>query len=139
MKSQKTTRAKITPRNWVQIDVSKQPMGRVATVIANLLRGKHKRDFTPNMDGGDYVVAVNTGKLKLTGRKIEQKIYYSHSGYLGGLRKMPLKNLIQKNPSDVLRRAVFSMLDEVKFRKAMIARLKLVKDETHNFKVDKAI
>ncbi|MCL5774579.1 MAG: 50S ribosomal protein L13 [Patescibacteria group bacterium] len=139
MKPQKSSRAKITPRNWVQIDVSKQPMGRAASVIANLLRGKHKRDFTPNLDGGDYVVAVNTGKLKLSGRKVEQKVYYRHSGYLGGLRKTPLKNLIQKNPSDVLRRAVFSMLDDVKFRKAMIARLKLVKDETHNFKVDKAI
>ncbi|HVY67648.1 MAG TPA: 50S ribosomal protein L13, partial [Patescibacteria group bacterium] len=109
MKSQKTTLAAKQPRQWHQIDVSKLPLGRAATQIANLLRGKHKRDFTPHMDMGDYVVAVNAGHLRLTGRKISQKVYYRHSGYLGGLRTTALKDLIQRRPEDVLRRAVFSM------------------------------
>lgn len=139
MKPHKISRAKITPRKWLQVDASKQSMGRVATQIANFLRGKHKRDFTPNMDMGDYVVAVNADKLKLTGRKVEQKVYYRHSGYLGGLKKTPIKTVLQKNPAEVLRKAVFSMLDEVKFRKAMMARLKLVKGNEHNFKIDKVL
>ena len=139
MKPHKISRAKITPRKWLQVDASKQSMGRVATQIANLLRGKHKRDFTPNMDMGDYVVAVNADKLKLTGRKVEQKVYYRHSGYLGGLKKTPIKTVLQRNPAEVLRKAVFSMLDEVKFRKGMMARLKLVKGNEHNFKIDKVL
>lgn len=139
MKSQSITIPKTIKRQWVQIDVSKLPMGRAATQIANALRGKGKRDFTPYMDMGDFVVAVNAGNLKLTGRKIAQKVYFRHSGYLGGLKKTALKDLIQKNPADVLQRAVFSMLDEIKFRKAMMARLKIVKDSKHNYKIDKEI
>lgn len=135
MQSQKLTLPKTVTRKWHQVDVSRQPLGRAASQIANFLRGKHKRDFTPHMDMGDFVVAVNAGNLKLTGRKVEQKVYYRHSGYLGGLKKTALKDLIQKSPEDVLKRAVFSMLDEVKFRKAMMARLKIVKDGKHSYKI----
>ena len=78
MKSQITTLANKVSRKWHQVDVSKEPMGRVATHIANLLRGKHKRDFTPHVDMGDYVIAINAGHLKLTGRKVAQKKYYRH-------------------------------------------------------------
>lgn len=139
MKPQKISRAKITPRKWLQVDASKQSVGRVATQIANLLRGKHKRDFSPNLDMGDYVVATNVNRLKLTGRKVEQKVYYRHSGYLGGLKETPIKVLLQKKPAEILRKAVFSMLDEVKFRKTMMARLKLVEGNEHNFKIDKVL
>lgn len=139
MKPHKITRAKMAPRKWLQVDASKQSVGRVATQIANLLRGKHKRDFSPNLDMGDYVVAINANRLKLTGRKVEQKVYYRHSGYLGGLKETPIKTLLQKKPAEVLRKAVFSMLDEVKFRKAMMARLKLVEGDKHNFKIDKVL
>lgn len=137
MKTQKITLPKSVTRNWHEIDVSINSMGRVATQIANLLRGKHKRDFTPHMDMGDFVVATNVDKIKLTGRKVEQKKYYSHSGYLGGLKTKELKNIIADKPEEVLKRAVFSMLDEVKFRKTMMGRLKIVTGSTHAFNVGK--
>lgn len=126
-------------REWYQIDASGQPMGRVATRIANILRGKHKRAFTPHMDMGDFVVAINVDKLKFTGRKVEQKKFYSHSGYLGGLKTKLLKDEIVRSPEQVLQRAVFSMLDEVKFRKTMVSRLKLVKGNSHSYKIDKEL
>jgi large subunit ribosomal protein L13 len=137
MKSQSIALAKISPRKWHEVDVSAKPLGRAATEIANFLRGKHKRDFTPHMDMGDYVVAVNADHLKFTGRKVAQKVYYRHSGYLGGLKKTALKDLIQKSPEEVLKKAVFSMLDEVKFRKNMMARLKVVRGQSHDYKIDK--
>lgn|SRR3989344_8022838 len=139
MTSQKLTIPKVVKRQWYQIDASKASMGRVATQIANLLRGKNKRDFTPHMDLGDFVVAVNTSNLKFTGRKLEQKKYYHHSGYLGGLKTETLKTVLQKDPSEALRRAVFSMIDDIKFRKKIMARLKLVSGKEHNFKIDKIL
>ena len=135
MKSTKSTLAKTVIRKWHLIDASKLTMGRVATEIANLLRGKHKRDFTPHMDMGDFVVAINADKLKFSGRKIDQKKYFRHSGYLGGIKSETLKVVLQKNPTEALKRAVFSMLDDVKFRKAMMARLKLVQGTEHNYKI----
>ena len=137
MKTQKITIPKTVSRTWYEIDASGQSMGRVATRIANLLRGKHKRDFTPHMDMGDFVVAVNIDKLKFTGRKVEQKKYYSHSGFLGGLKTKTLKDEIVRSPETVLRKAVFSMLDDIKFRKTLVSRLKMVKGTTHTFKIDK--
>lgn len=139
MKAQKITLPKVTEltRTWYEIDASSQSMGRVATRIANLLRGKHKRDFTPHMDMGDFVVAINVDNLKFTGRKIDQKKYYSHSGYLGGLKTKTLKDEIVRNPELVLRKAVFSMIDDIKFRKKLVSRLKIVKGETHTYKIDK--
>lgn len=137
MKTQKITLPKSVVRSWHEIDASSNSMGRIATQIANLLRGKHKRDFTPHMDMGDFVVATNVDKLKLTGRKVEQKKYYSHSGYLGGLKTKELKHVIAEKPEEVLKRAVFSMLDEVKFRKTMMGRLKIVTGSTHAFNVGK--
>ncbi len=137
MKSTKSTLAKTVVRKWHLIDASKLSMGRVATEIAVLLRGKHKRDFTPHMDMGDFVVAINANKLKFTGRKTDQKTYFRHSGYLGGIKSETLKVVSQKNPTEPLRRAVFSMLDDVKFRKTMMARLKLVQGTEHTYKVDK--
>ncbi len=139
MKSQKITLPKTVTRTWYEIDASSASMGRVATRIANLLRGKHKRDFTPHMDQGDFVVALNVDKLKFTGRKIEQKKYYRHSGYLGGLKSKSLKDELIRNPEDVLRKAVFSMIDDIKFRKKLVSRLRLIKGTAHNYKIDKKI
>ncbi|QQS22577.1 50S ribosomal protein L13 [bacterium] len=141
LKTQKITLPKVSEisRQWFVVDASGQTMGRVATKIANVLRGKHKRNFTPHMDMGDFVVAINVDKLKFTGRKVEQKKYYHHSGYLGGLKTKTLKDEIVRNPEKVLQRAVFSMLDEVKFRKTMVSRLKLVKGDKHTYKIDKEI
>jgi large subunit ribosomal protein L13 len=136
MKSQSITLPKTVSRKWHQVDVSKTTLGRAASEIANLLRGKHKRDFTPHMDMGDFVVAVNVDKLKFTGRKIDQKVYYRHSGYLGGIKQMALKDLLKRDPEEVLKKAVFSMIDDIKFRKKIMSRLKIVKGDKHNYKID---
>ena len=136
MKAQSITLPKQITRRWHQVDVSQKPMGRTASEIANLLRGKHKRDFTHHMDMGDYVVAINADKLKFTGRKVAQKKYYRHSGYLGGLKTTALKDLIQKSPEEVLKRAVFSMIDDLKFRKKIMSRLKVVRGKDHSIKID---
>ena len=136
MKAQSLTLPNKVVRKWHEVDMSKKTMGRAATEIANFLRGKHKRDFAPHVDMGDYVVATNVDKLKLTGRKIAQKNYYHHSGYLGGLKTTSLKDLIQKSPEEVLKRAVFSMIDDIKFRKKIMARLKIVKGTKHDYKVN---
>ena len=134
MKTQKITLPKTVTRNWHEIDASSAPIGRVATKIAGLLRGKHKRDFTPHMDMGDFVVVTNVEKLKFTGRKQEQKKYYRHSGFLGGLKVRSLKQENERNPEWVLRHAVREMIDDIKFRKKLLARLKVVKGTEHNFK-----
>ena len=139
MKTQKISIPKTVSRTWYEIDASSLPMGRLATKIATVLRGKHKRDFTPHMDMGDFVVATNVDKLKLTGRKVEQKVYFRHSGYLGGLKKKYLKDEIQKNPETVLKKAVFSMIDDIRFRKTLMSRLKVVKGKEHTYKIDKEL
>lgn len=137
MKSQNITLPKTVQRLWIEVDASSLPMGRVASHVANLLRGKHKRSFTPHMDMGDFVVAVNVDNLKFTGRKVEQKKYYHYSGYLGGLRTKKMKDELQKHPEVVFQKAVFNMLDNLKFRKKLMSRLKLVKGAAHSYKIDK--
>jgi large subunit ribosomal protein L13 len=139
MKSQKSFVPKKATRQWVEIDASTKPMGRIATQIANILRGKDKREFTPHMDLGDFVVAVNVDKLKFTGNKIAQKKYYHYSGYPGGLRTKDLKDMIIDQPDQVLRKAVFNMIDDNKLRKLMMRRLKIVTGTTHEFKIDRKI
>jgi large subunit ribosomal protein L13 len=91
------------------------------------------------MDMGDFVVATNVEKLKFTGRKVSQKKYYRHSGYLGGLKESLLKDELNKHPEVVLKKAVFSMLDDLKFRKKLMSRLKAVKGKEHNYKIDKKV
>ncbi len=137
LKNQKITLPKTVTRVWHEIDASSLPMGRVATQIANLLRGKHKRDFTPHMDMGDFVVVTNVDKMKFTGRKIEQKKYYHHSGYLGGLKTKTLKDEIVRSPETVLRKAVWSMIDDIKFRKTILSRMKMVKGTSHTYNTAK--
>jgi large subunit ribosomal protein L13 len=88
------------------------------------------------MDMGDFVVAVNVDKLKFTGRKIDQKVYYRHSGYLGGIKQTALKDLLKRDPEEVLKKAVFSMIDDIKFRKKIMSRLKIVQGEKHSYKID---
>ncbi len=124
-------------RQWIEIDASKATLGRVATEIAKFLRGKHKRTFTPHMDLGDYVVAVNVDKLKTTGRKLLQKEYFRHSGYLGGIKSTKMGVMMQKDSAKVLHTAVKRMLDEIRFRNKLMSRLKMVKGTEHKFKIDK--
>jgi len=109
------------------IDATNKVLGRLASEITILLRGKNKPDFAPYKDIGDFVVVKNVEKLKFTGKKIDQKKYYRHSGYLGGLREIPLKKLLKERPAEVLRKAVWGMLPKNKLRAKMIKRLKFVK------------
>ncbi len=137
MKTPTSSIPKTVTRQWIEIDVATKPLGRIATQIANILRGKNKRNFTPHLDLGDFVVAVNVDKIVLTGNKLSQKKYYSYSGYPGGLRTKQLKDVIVTQPEEVLRKAVFNMIDDMKLRKPMMRRLKIVKGTAHEFKVDK--
>jgi len=107
------------------IDATDKSLGRLATEIVGFLRGKHKEDFMPNKDDGDSVVIKNFSKIRITGNKMEQKKYYRHSGYLGGLKEMPLKKLFEKNTAEVLRKAVWGMLPKNKLRNEQIKRLKV--------------
>jgi len=107
------------------IDAADRPLGRLAVEVAGFLRGKHKEDFMPNKDGGDFVVVKNFNKIKFTGKKMDQKIYYRHSGYLGGLKETPLNKLFEENPAEVLKKAVWGMLPKNKLRTEQIKRLKV--------------
>lgn len=106
------------------IDVSGKILGRLATKIAVLLRGKHKTDFVPYKDMGDFVIVKNVNKIRVTGKKLEKKKYYRHSGFLGSLKEIPLKKLFIKDPAKVLKIAVFGMLPKNKLRAKQIKRLK---------------
>lgn len=97
-------------KNWFVIDVKDQVVGRVATTIADLLRGKHKPTFTAHIDAGDFVVVINADKVKLTGNKLDGKMYYDHSGYVSGLKEKTAKVMLEKHPEEIIRRAVWGML-----------------------------
>jgi len=107
------------------IDATDKVLGRLAAQIAILLRGKHKPDFVPYKDMGDFVNVKNVNKLKFTGKKIEQKKYYRHSRYWGGLKEISLKKLFAESPAEVLKKAVYRMLPKNKLRAKMIKRLKI--------------
>ncbi|MBI3978987.1 MAG: 50S ribosomal protein L13 [Chloroflexi bacterium] len=118
-------------RRWHVIDAAGQPLGRVATVAASLLRGKHKPIFSPHLDTGDFVVIVNAAKVALTGRKAEQKMYYRHSGYPGGLRRTTFEEMMAKRPERVVELAVKGMLPHRPLGRAMFRKLKVYAGPTH--------
>ncbi|KPJ54938.1 50S ribosomal protein L13 [Parcubacteria bacterium DG_72] len=111
-------------RNTHTIDAKGKVLGRLATQIAGLLRGKQKPDFAPNKDIGDIVVVKSIDKIRVTGKKYTDKIYYRHSGYLGGLKETTYKKMFERNPSEVLKKAVYGMLPKNKLRDKQIKRLK---------------
>jgi large subunit ribosomal protein L13 len=96
--------------DWHVVDAAGVPLGRLASHVAQLIRGKHKPSFTPHMDGGDFVVVINASKVRLSGRKMEQKSYFRHTGYMGHERYTPVANLLAKHPDRVIEKAVFGML-----------------------------
>jgi len=120
-----TRQGKNIDRKTHTIDATGKVLGRLASVIAIFLRGKHNPNFLPYKDMGDFVIVKNVGKLKVTGKKMESKIYFRHSEYLGGVKEIPLKKLFAEKPAEVLRKAVFGMLPKNKLRKKMIKRLKI--------------
>lgn len=118
-------------RKWYVIDASEAPLGRVATQIATLLIGKDKPTYTPHVDGGDYVVVVNAANIKVTGGKLDRKMYYKHSGFPGGLKETVMRDVLGKDPSAVIAQAVRGMLPVNKLRDGRLARLKVYAGSEH--------
>lgn len=118
-------------RDWLLVDAENQVLGRLATQVATLLRGKHKPTFTPSMDGGDFVVVVNADKIRVTGRKADQKMYYRHSNYPGGLKTTPYRVMIQTHPDRIIRFAVKGMLPRNRLSRRMLLKLKVYAGTEH--------
>lgn len=112
-------------KNWFVIDAAGQVLGRLATRVARLLIGKDKPAYTPHLDCGDHIIVINAEQIKLTGNKIDQKIYYHHSGYPGGLKEVPIRTVLQKHPEEVLREAVLGMLPKNKLRARRAKKLRV--------------
>ncbi len=132
----KTEAAKIqeVSRDWYVVDVDGKVLGRVATQIANILRGKNKPTFTPSVDTGDFVIVVNAEKIALTGNKMADKMYYSHSGFPGGIKEINAEKLLQKKPEDVIKKAVKGMLPKNKLSRHMLSKLKIYTGSEHPHK-----
>ena len=126
-------------RDWFVLDASDRVLGRLATKIADRIRGKDKPSFTPHTDGGDYVIVVNAEKVKVTGSKFTDKKYYTHSLYPGGLKTRTFKDLNEKNPEKIIENAVKGMLPKNKLRKEIIKKLKVFKGPDHDHESQKPI
>jgi large subunit ribosomal protein L13 len=118
-------------RNWYVVDAEAKTLGRLATQIAGVLRGKGKPAYTPHVDSGDFVVVVNAEKIQVTGNKLDQKRYYRHSGYPGGLRSRTLREQLDRRPEEVLRRAVKGMLPKNRLARRQITKLKIYAGSEH--------
>lgn len=118
-------------KKWYLIDAKGKRVGRVATRIATILRGKQKPEFTPHADLGDFVVVINADKVVFTGDKLNQKVYYRHSGYPGGLKSITAGRLLKENPEEVLRKAVWGMLPKNRWQKKLITRVKIYRGGSH--------
>ena len=118
-------------RNWVLIDLENQVVGRAASRVAEILRGKHRPTFVPHVDNGDFVVAVNASKVRFTGNKLKDKHYRRHSGYPGGLKDITAEKLLKKNPERIFREAVWGMLPKNRLSRQLIKKLKIYPGAEH--------
>lgn len=119
-------------RKWYVIDAAGKPLGKTAALAADILRGKIKPTYTPHVDCGDFVIVINAGKAVLTGKKLEQKYYYTHSGYIGGLKATQYKHLMENKPDFAVKLAVKGMLQKNKLGSQQLTRLKVFRGEEHN-------
>ncbi len=126
-----TPRAGDIDRKWLVVDAEGKVLGRLASEIVNVLRGKHKPTYSPHMDMGDHVIVVNADKVRLTGRKAEQKVYYRHTGYPGGIRSTSVKRLLAEHPERVLQKAVRGMLPHNILGRQMFRKLKVYAGPDH--------
>ena len=122
-------------QNWLLVDADGQTLGRMASGIATRLRGKHKAEYTPHVDTGDYVVVINAEKVKVTGNKATDKIYHSHSGYPGGLKSISFEKLQERSPEKVIKLAVKGMLPRTPLGRAMFKKLKVYAGTDHLFQL----
>jgi large subunit ribosomal protein L13 len=118
-------------RHWYVVDAEGQTLGRLATQIADTLRGKRKPEYTPHVDTGDFVVVVNAEKITVTGQKLDQKLYHRHSGYPGGLRSRTLREQLERRPTEVIRKAVKGMLPRNRLGRAQLGKLKVYAGPEH--------
>ena len=125
------TKAADVNREWLVIDAAGQTLGRLATVIASLLRGKHKVNYATNIDMGDFVVVINATKIVVTGNRLDDKMYRRHTGYPGGLIEIPLRTMLDKHPDRVIRYAVKGMLPKTKLGNKMLSKLKVYAGPEH--------
>ncbi|MBM4465312.1 MAG: 50S ribosomal protein L13 [Chloroflexi bacterium] len=126
-----TVRAEDIERGWFLVNAEGKTLGRLASEIAKVLRGKHKPIYTPHLDCGDYVIVINADKVQVTGRKLDQKMYYRHSGYPGGIKSISLRNQLQKHPERVLEAAVRGMLPKNRLGRKMLKKLKVYAGDSH--------
>ena len=119
-------------RHWYLVDATNKTLGRLSTEIANRLRGKHKPIYTPHVDTGDYIVVVNASKIRVTGNKMTDKIYYKHTGYVGNMKSMNLETMLEKNPERVIMKSVKGMLPKNKLGNAMLKKLRVFAGPEHN-------
>ena len=126
-------------RNWYVIDATDMPLGRLSTKVATILRGKNKATFTPHIDCGDYVIIVNASKVKLTGNKMDKKLYYNHSGYTGGLRVRKASEMIEKYPVEMVERSIKGMLPKGRLGRAMYKKLFVYEGENHPHMAQKPV
>ena len=131
------TRSKLQERKWYVVDADGCTLGRLASGVASVLRGKNKPQFTPHVDTGDYVIIVNAYKIKVTGKKLEQKIYYNHSDYVGGMRETTLKEMLAKKPERVIELAVKGMLPKGPLGRSMYTKLFVYAGPEHKHEAQK--
>jgi len=129
--STKSLRKEDVKRSWFIVDADGKVLGRLASRIAQKLRGKGKRDFTPHVDGGDFVICINASRVFVTGKKRSEKKYYHHSGYIGGMKEVTFERLIETQPDKIIRLAVRGMLPDNKLRAKMLRRLKVYPGSEH--------
>ncbi|RLD96506.1 MAG: 50S ribosomal protein L13 [Aquificota bacterium] len=141
MRTPKTYMAKPgeVERRWYVVDAKDKVVGRLASRIAMILMGKHKPHYTPHVDTGDFVVVINASRVRFTGRKWEQKCYYRHSGYPGGLKVRRAKDLLEKRPEEILRHAVKGMLPKNNLGRRLLRKLKIYPGETHPHEAQKPV
>ncbi|MBI2453393.1 50S ribosomal protein L13 [Candidatus Peregrinibacteria bacterium] len=119
-------------KKWYLVDAKDKVPGRIATKIADILRGKHKPIWSPHMDCGDHVVVINAAHIHLTGRKLEQKVYHRHSGYPGALKTIPVSRLLEEKPEQVLKKIISGMIPKNRLKKKIIDKLKIFPESEHN-------
>ncbi|MDD2435043.1 MAG: 50S ribosomal protein L13 [Bacilli bacterium] len=131
MKDSYMQRKEDVVRNWYIVDADGMTLGRLATKVAHVLRGKHKPTFTPHIDGGDFVIVINASKINLTGDKLDKKIYYNHSGYTGGLRERTARVMKENYPVEMIERAIKGMLPKGRLGRQMYKKLFVYADQEH--------
>lgn len=126
-------------KKYYLFDASKHTLGRLASELTRVLRGKHRVDYTANADCGDWVIVVNAGKIKVTGQKAQKKVYYYHTQYIGGLRAIPYQRMLERKPTEILRLAVKGMMPKTKLSDHQMVRLRIFKDENHGFEAQQPV